>query len=40
MMHRRVPEAVQFGRRGRIAVAYVEWRARESQHTIVDWTFI
>ena len=25
---------------GRIAVAYVEWGAADSQHTIVDWTVI
>jgi len=40
MMHPRVLEAIQFGPRGRIAVAYVEWGAPDSQHTIVDWTFI
>jgi len=40
MMHPRVLEAIQFGPRGRIAVAYVEWGAPESQHTIVDWTII
>jgi hypothetical protein len=40
MMHPRVLEAIQFGPRGRIAVAYVEWGAPDSQHTIVDWTII
>ena len=40
MMHPRVLEAIQFGQTGRIAVAYVEWGAAESQHTIVDWTVI
>ena len=40
MMHPRVLEAIQFGPTGRIAVAYVEWGAAESQHTIVDWTVI
>ncbi len=40
MMHPRVLEAIQFGPTGRIAVAYVEWGAPESQHTIVDWTII
>ncbi len=40
MMHPRVLEAIQFGPRGRIAVAYVEWGAPESQHTIIDWTII
>ena len=37
---RRVIEAIQFGPRGRIAVAYVEWGSPTSQHTIVDWTII
>lgn len=33
---RRVIEAIQFGPRGRIAIAYVEWGSPTSQHTIVD----
>jgi hypothetical protein len=36
----RVIEAIQFGPRGRIAIAYVEWGSPTSQHTIVDWTII
>ena len=36
----RVIEAIQFGPRGRIAIAYVEWGSPASQHTIVDWTII
>ncbi len=28
------------GLHGRIAVAYVEWGAADSQHTIVDWTVV
>ncbi|MDA1057351.1 MAG: DUF1194 domain-containing protein [Proteobacteria bacterium] len=40
MMHPRVLEAIQFGPNGRIAVAYVEWGAPDSQHTIVDWRII
>ncbi len=37
---RKIIEAIQFGARGRIAVAYVEWGSPASQHTIVDWTLI
>ena len=37
---RKIVEAIQFGPRGRIAVAYVEWGSPASQHTIVDWTII
>lgn len=36
----KVLEAIAGGRHGRIAVAYVEWGAPASQHTIVDWTVI
>lgn len=32
--------AIRSGSHGRIAVAYVEWGAPESQHIIVDWTVI
>lgn len=37
---RRVIEAIQFGPRGRIAIAYIEWGSPTSQHTIVDWMII
>lgn len=37
---RRVIEAIQFGPRGRIAIAYVEWGSPTSQHTIVDWMIV
>jgi len=40
LMHPRVLESIQFGPTGRIAVAYVEWGAPESQHTIVDWMIV
>jgi hypothetical protein len=36
----RVQEAIASGPLGRIAVAFVEWGAPTSQHTIVDWTII
>ncbi len=36
----RVLNAIASGVLGRIAVAYVEWGAPTSQHTIVDWTII
>lgn len=36
----RVQNAIAAGPLGRIAVAFVEWGAPESQHTIVDWTEI
>lgn len=36
----RVQEAIASGPLGRIAVAFVEWGAPASQHTIVDWTII
>lgn len=35
-----VLSAIRSGAHGRIAVAYVEWGAPESQHVIVDWTVI
>lgn len=38
--HPRVQSAIKSGFLGKIAVAYVEWGAPESQHTIVDWTII
>ncbi|MDF1794299.1 MAG: DUF1194 domain-containing protein [Thalassobaculaceae bacterium] len=36
----RVQDAIAAGPLGRIAVAFVEWGAPASQHTIVDWTVI
>lgn len=36
----RVQDVIAAGPLGRIAVAFVEWGAPESQHTIVDWTVI
>lgn len=36
----RVQDVIAAGPLGRIAVAFVEWGAPESQHTIVDWTII
>lgn len=36
----RVQDAIAAGPLGRIAVAFVEWGAPSSQHTIVDWTVI
>ena len=38
--HPSVLAAITGGYRGAIALAYVEWGAPESQHTIVDWTLI
>lgn len=38
--HPTVLSAIQGGYHQKIAVAYVEWAAPESQHTIVDWTVI
>ncbi|MBO6784431.1 MAG: DUF1194 domain-containing protein, partial [Alphaproteobacteria bacterium] len=36
----RVLEALTGGIFGKSVIAYVEWGAAESQHTIVDWTVI
>lgn len=36
----RVLMAIKSGFLGKIAIAYMEWGAPESQHTIVDWTII
>lgn len=38
--HPRVLAAIRGGVEGAIAVAYMEWGAPESQHTIVDWLVI
>lgn len=38
--HPSVLSAIAAGETGRIALAYVEWGAAESQYTIVDWTVI
>lgn len=38
--HPNVLSAIAAGATGRIALAYVEWGAADSQHTIVDWTVI
>jgi hypothetical protein len=38
--HPSVLKAIRSGYRQAIAVAYVEWGAPESQHTIVDWSVI
>jgi len=38
--HPRVLLAIGSGFLGKIAIAYMEWGAPESQHTIVDWTII
>lgn len=35
-----VLQAIAAGRRGAIALAFVEWAAPDSVHTIVDWTVI
>ena len=40
LTHPTVLSAIQGGYHQRIAVAYVEWAAPESQHIIVDWTVI
>ena len=38
--HPRVLTAIASGYRRRIAIAFMEWGAPESQHVIVDWTMI
>ena len=40
LAHPKVLSAIQGGYLQKIAVAYVEWAAPDSQHTIVDWTVI
>lgn len=40
LTHPRVLAAIASGHRAKIAVAYMEWGAPESQHTIVDWHVI
>ena len=40
LAHPKVLAAIRGGYLRRIAVAFVEWAAPESQHTIVDWTVI
>lgn len=40
VVHPRVLSAIGSGFLGKIAVAYMEWGAPESQHTIVDWMII
>lgn len=40
LAHPRVLSAIRGGYLQKIAVAFVEWAAPESQHTIVDWTVI
>ena len=40
LAHPKVLAAIRGGYLQKIAVAYVEWAAPESQHTIVDWTVI
>jgi len=40
LAHPKVLEAIQGGYLRKIAVAFVEWAAPESQHTIVDWSVI
>ena len=40
LAHPKVLAAIQGGYLRKIAVAFVEWAAPESQHTIVDWTVI
>lgn len=40
LAHPTVLSAIQGGYHQKIAVAYVEWAAPESQHVIVDWTVI
>ena len=37
---RRVLEAIQAGRNGRIAMTFVEWSGVGSQHVLIDWTAI
>lgn len=36
----RVLEAIKSGRRGKIAVTFVEWSGSSSQRVIIDWTMI
>jgi len=36
----RIINAIQFGRRGRIALSYVEWSGPELQEVIVPWSLI
>lgn len=38
--HPSVQRAIKSGFLGKIAIAFVEWGAPESQHTIVDWTIV
>jgi len=38
--HPSVQSAIKSGFLGKIAIAYIEWGAPESQHTIIDWTVI
>lgn len=38
--HPRVLTAITSGYHRRIAIAFIEWSAPESQHVIVDWTMI
>ncbi len=40
MAHPRVLNAIRSGYHQKIAVAFVEWGAPESQHTIIDWMVI
>jgi hypothetical protein len=40
LAHPKVLAAIQGGYLRKIAVAFVEWAAPESQHTIVDWSVI
>jgi hypothetical protein len=40
LAHPRILAAIRGGYLQKIAVAFVEWAAPESQHTIVDWTVI
>lgn len=40
LTHPTVLSAIRGGYHQKIAVAYVEWAAPESQHTVVDWTVI
>ncbi len=40
LAHPKVLAAIRGGYLQKIAVAFVEWAAPESQHTIVDWTVI
>lgn len=40
MSHPRVLNAIRSGYHQKIAVAFVEWGAPESQHTIIDWMVI